>query len=109
MLSLLISAFFLVTWLAAAPPAAARLAKDIAEEKIGECVSAYIDRHYRGTKLAYFVRCPLCLSHWILGVLALACFQGWAALPFPWFLQLMTAIMFVLAATEITHRVWLSK
>ena len=55
----------LIAWLLLVPPAAAQIAIDISEERIFERFTAYVDSRFRGTLLAYLVRCPKCLAHWV--------------------------------------------
>lgn len=98
---------FLAIWFGAVPLATARIATDISKEKIGASLLAWIDRNFHGTPLAYLVRCPICLSHWIIFALAVMSIPGWCLLPFHgWILFVMTMIC-VFAAIEITRRLWL--
>ena len=52
-------------WLLLIPPGVSLIAMDIAHEEIFSSITAWIDANYRGTKFAYLVRCPKCLSHWV--------------------------------------------
>lgn len=97
---------FAFIWLVVVPPAIAQVASDIAEERIFENILAWIDRKYRGTMLAYLVRCPVCLSHWLSGVTALLFWEGWSLLPFGGSLRVMTALAGAGAVTRIA-RFWL--
>ncbi len=108
MTSLLTGLLFLLIWFSAAPLAAARFANDISKEKIAVGFLAWVDRNYGGTMIGYLFRCPICLSHWILGAMSVLCFQGWVLLPFPPLLQFMVAIISTIAAVEITKKLWLS-
>ncbi len=98
---------FLAVWFVAVPLATARIAIDISKEKIGSSILAWIDRNFHGTPLAYLVRCPICLSHWIIFGFAVLCIPGWLTLPFQGWLLFIITMICVFAAIEITRRLWL--
>lgn len=73
--------YFAFVWFVLVPPAAALLSDDIVEEKIGRSLTAWIDRRFRGGLVAYLTRCPRCLSHWVVVVVAVFLVRSWMSLP----------------------------
>lgn len=96
-----------VVWFVAVPAAVAGTARNIAEEKIFEGLLAWIDLRYRGTKIGYLFRCPVCLSHWLAGLAGLLFWPAWRLLPFSGALQFVVALTCVGAAAHIARALWL--
>lgn len=99
--------FMLVSWFLAVPPAVAQVALDISEERIFERFTAWVDARFRGTLLAYLVRCPRCLAHWGCLLATLAWYPLWASLPVHWIFSITTAIVCAFAAARIAIKLWL--
>lgn len=72
---------FLLVWFLLVPPSAALISDDIVNERLGSALTSWIDRKFRGSLAAYFVRCPHCLSHWAVFVFAALLHRQWLSLP----------------------------
>jgi len=99
---------FLVLWLLAVPAAAGLIAKDIADEEIFQPLLALIDRRWSGSWLARLVRCPRCLSHWIVAAIGISLWSWWELLADSLWMRLpMVAILWA-AAVRIATKFWIS-
>lgn len=67
---------FLILWLLLVPPAAMRLAQNIAEEEIFARVRGWFESSDGGF-FEYLVNCPVCLVHWIIAPLCLFTCEAW--------------------------------
>jgi hypothetical protein len=100
---------FLLLWFMLVPAAAALVSDDIVHEKIGVTFTAWIDRKFRGSLIAYFARCPNCLSHWFVLIAAMALWRSWLGLPFKSStLHVVFVACSILASIRITRK-WLEK
>lgn len=72
---------FLAVWTLLVPGASALLSHDVVNEKIGQSLTAWIDRKFRGSLIAYLFRCEVCMVHWFTFLFAAVMFREWAALP----------------------------
>lgn len=88
----------LILWFGGIPPAAGLVAEDIVDEKIGQSLSAWIDRRFRGTLLAYLFRCKRCMSHWTVSMFWIAYIPVWLTLPFGLYLNILIAIISLIVA-----------
>lgn len=100
-------ATFVVMWFGMIPLSAALISDDIAKEKIGQAFSAWIDRRFRGSLVAYAARCPRCISHWIILLFAVFLWRDWYHLPIESdTIHCVTVLSSILGAMRIT-RGWL--
>jgi hypothetical protein len=96
----------LLVWILCVPPAAALVADDITQEKIFQRFTAWIDRRFRGSLIAYLFRCNRCLSHWTVGVFWLLYLPVWATLPFTPYIRVLISIILLITAIRYA-RGWL--
>lgn len=72
---------FLVVWTFLVPGASALLSHDVVNEKIGQSLTAWVDRKFRGSLVAFLFRCEVCMVHWFVLLFAAVMFREWTALP----------------------------
>ena len=96
---------FLIFWFGGVPLAAIRISEDIAEERIFEGLLAWLDARYHGTIINDLLRCPLCISHWVIAGFALGFWHCWDQLPLPGISRLVAAVIGCFACIEITKRI----
>jgi hypothetical protein len=96
----------LVLWFFVTPPAAALIADDIVNEKIGQSLTAWVDRRFRGSLIGYLFRCHRCLSHWSVFVMWLLYAPIWATLPFTLYVNFVISIISLITTIRYT-RGWL--
>lgn len=93
-----------VFWLSASPKVVALITEDIVDEKIGQSFTAWIDRRFRGSILAYLFRCKRCLSHWVAASLWVAYVPMWELLPFGFYGNCIISLMSLGASIRTTRK-----
>jgi hypothetical protein len=93
----------LALWFGGIPPAAGLVAEDIVDEKIGQSLTAWIDRRFRGTLLAYLFRCKRCMSHWVVFTFWFAYLPVWLTLPFGLYTNTLVAIISLIVVIRYTR------
>ena len=98
---------FVLLWFLLIPLATTVIVDDITQEKIGTTFTAWIDRRFRGTLIAYFFRCRVCLAHWTILACAALLTRAWLALPVETVeMRCLLVIASILVSIKIT-RAWL--
>lgn len=100
---------FALLWFVVIPAATTVIVEDVTQEKIGAVFTAWIDRKFRGTMIAYLFRCRLCLAHWTIFAFAAMMTRVWMALPVePVELKCLLVLASILGSIKIT-RIWLKE
>lgn len=100
------SLFFVFLWIAAVPAAASLITIDLIEERIFAALSAWIDRKYRGSLIAYLFRCKRCMSHYVVGVFWIMYLPFWFTFTDSLWMSSVSSIVLYFCACRITIKIF---